>query len=32
MYYSWGNQQGTEFLAEASYEGNLKDFLQAWFL
>ena len=31
MYYSWGNQQGTEFLAEASWEGKLKDFLEAWF-
>ena len=31
MYYSWGNQRGTEFLAEASYEGKMKDFLTAWF-
>ena len=31
IYYSWGNQQGMEFLAEASYEGSLKSFLQGWF-
>lgn len=31
IYYSWGNQRGTEFLAEASYEGTLKEFLQGWF-
>ncbi len=31
LYYSWGNQQGTEFLAEASYEGTAKEFLQSWF-
>ena len=29
--YSWGNQHGTEFLAEASYEGTVKEFLQSWF-
>ncbi len=29
--YSWGNQQGMEFLAEAFYEGTLKDFLVGWF-
>ena len=29
--YSWGNQKGTEFLAEAFYEGGLADFLQSWF-
>ena len=31
MYYSWGNQRGTEFLAEATYEGGMKEFLEAWF-
>ena len=31
IYYSWGNQRGMEFLAEASYEGTLASFLQAWF-
>ncbi len=31
LYYSWGNQQGTEFLAEAVYEGNLADFLRSYF-
>lgn len=29
--YSWGNQQGVEFLAEAVYEGTLKQFLKGWF-
>ncbi len=29
--YSWGNQQGIEFLAEAAYEGTEADFLRAWF-
>ena len=29
--YSWGNQQGTEFLAEAVFEGTLKEFLKSWF-
>jgi len=29
--YSWGNQHGTEFLAEAVYEGSLRDFLTGWF-
>ena len=29
--YSWGNQHGEEFLAEAVYEGTLKQFLQGWF-
>jgi len=29
--YSWGNQQGTEFLAEAVYDGSLEQFLQGWF-
>jgi hypothetical protein len=24
--YSWGNQQGTEFLAEAAYGGSLEGF------
>ncbi|NLE39098.1 MAG: hypothetical protein GX621_13835 [Pirellulaceae bacterium] len=29
--YSWGNQVGTEFLAEAYYDGGLKPFLQGFF-
>lgn len=29
--YSWGNQQGTEFLAEAVYDGSLASFLKAFF-
>jgi hypothetical protein len=29
--YSWGNQQGTEFLAEAVYEGTMAEFLRGWF-
>jgi pimeloyl-ACP methyl ester carboxylesterase len=29
--YSWGNQQGTEFLAEAVYDGTLEQFLHGWF-
>ncbi len=29
--YSWGNQQGEEFLAEAIYEGTLAQFLEGWF-
>ncbi len=29
--YSWGNQKGAEFLAEASYEGTVDSFLRAWF-
>jgi hypothetical protein len=31
IYYSWGNQQGKEFLAEAVYEGTLASFLRGWF-
>ena len=31
IYYSWGNQRGMEFLAEASYEGGMKTFLESWF-
>jgi hypothetical protein len=31
IYYSWGNQQGTEFLAEAVYEGTLAQFLRSFF-
>jgi hypothetical protein len=31
IYYSWGNQQGTEFLAEAAYEGSLASFLRRFF-
>ena len=29
--YSWGNQQGTEFLAEAVYDGSLMSFLRGFF-
>ena len=29
--YSWGNQRGEEFLAEASYKGTLEQFLNGWF-
>jgi hypothetical protein len=31
IYYSWGNQQGKEFLAEAVYEGTLASFLRSYF-
>jgi hypothetical protein len=29
--YSWGDQLGIEFLAEAFYDGPLTNFLQSWF-
>ncbi len=29
--YSWGNQKGKEFLAEAVYYGSLAEFLVGWF-
>ncbi len=29
--YSWGNQRGEEFLAEAVYEGTIEQFLKGWF-
>ena len=29
--YSWGNQRGKEFLAEAVYHGTWKQFLKGWF-
>ena len=29
--YSWGNQYGKEFLAEAEYDGTLKEFLESFF-
>ena len=29
--YSWGDQRGTEHLAEAVYEGTLAQFLRGWF-
>ena len=29
--YSWGNQAGLEFLAEARYRGTLEQFLSGWF-
>lgn len=31
IYYSWGNQQGTEFLAHAVYNGSLESFLTGFF-
>lgn len=31
IYYSWGDQKGTEFLAEACFEGTMKEFLQGFF-
>jgi len=31
IFYSWGNQQGVEHLAEAVYDGSLADFLRGWF-
>ena len=31
IYYSWGDQHGHEFLAEACYEGPMKEFLQSFF-
>lgn len=31
IYYSWGNQQGVEHLAEAVYEGPVKAFLEGFF-
>lgn len=31
IYYSWGNQRGTEFLAEACYEGGMHEFLKSFF-
>ncbi len=32
IYYSWGNQRGTEFLAQAVYDSTLKSFLRSFFL
>jgi hypothetical protein len=29
--YSWGNQQGVEFLATATFDGSETEFLRAWF-
>jgi len=29
--YSWGNQEGIEFLAEAVYDGTQEQFLRGWF-
>ena len=31
IYYSWGDQKGTEFLAEACYEGPMHEFFKAFF-
>ena len=30
IYYTWGDQLGTEFLAEARYDGTEEQFLKAW--
>jgi alpha-L-fucosidase len=29
--YSWGNQRGIEFLAQALYQGSEQDFIRGWF-
>jgi hypothetical protein len=29
--YSWGNQRGVEFIAEAEYAGTMGQFLEGWF-
>jgi len=31
MIYSWGNQYGKEFLAEAEYDGSMEEFLKSFF-
>ena len=31
IYYSWGDQQGTEFLAHAVYNGTMESFLRGFF-
>jgi len=31
LYYSWGNQRGIEFLAEAMFDGSEKNFLAGYF-
>lgn len=31
IFYSWGNQHGIEFLAEAAYEGPMEEFLRGFF-
>jgi hypothetical protein len=31
IYYSWGDQLGTEFLAEAEYDGSMSEFLTGFF-
>ena len=31
IYYSWGDQQGTEFLAQAVYNGTLENFFRGFF-
>ncbi len=31
IYYSWGNQKGTEFLAQAVYNGTMERFLRSFF-
>lgn len=31
IYYSWGDQMGNEFLAEAAFEGSIREFLTGFF-
>ncbi len=31
IYYSWGDQKGNEFLAEACFEGSMHEFVKAFF-
>jgi hypothetical protein len=31
IYYSWGDQKGNEFLAEAAFEGSIREFLTGFF-
>ena len=31
IYYSWGDQRGIEFLAEACFEGSMREFLTGFF-
>lgn len=31
IYYSWGDQKGTEFLAQAYFSGTEEEFLEKWF-
>ncbi len=31
IFYCWGNQRGTEFLAQAYYDGSEESFIKGWF-